>query len=81
MKTRRNVLAVTTVAVATAAMLAYTVPANAAGVDLKIGTIHPLTGGNADYGIGLTSAAEFARVNDQGHEGSKGRWIMQDHCI
>lgn len=60
MKTRRNVLAVTTVAVATAAMLAYTVPANAAGVDLKIGTIHPLTGGNADYGIGLTSAAEFA---------------------
>lgn len=59
MKTRRNVLAVTTVAVATAAMLAYTVPANAAGVDLKIGTIHPLTGGNADYGIGLTSAAEF----------------------
>ena len=60
MKTRRNVLAVTTVAVATAAMLAYTVPANAAGVDLKIGTIHPLTGGNADYGIGLTTAAEFA---------------------
>lgn len=59
MKSRRNVLAVSTVAVATAAMLTYTVPANAAGVDLKIGTIHPLTGGNADYGLGLTSAAEF----------------------
>lgn len=33
-------------------------PAQAA-VDMKIGTIHPLTGGNADYGIGLTTAAEW----------------------
>ena len=33
---------------------------SSAGVNLKIGTIHPLTGGNADYGIGLTTAAEFA---------------------
>jgi len=36
------------------------VPAQAAAIDMKIGTIHPLTGGNADYGIGLTSAAEWA---------------------
>ena len=35
-------------------------PAQAAAIDMKIGTIHPLTGGNADYGIGLTSAAEWA---------------------
>ena len=41
-------------------LIVGSLPANAAGVDLKIGTIHPLTGGNADYGIGLTTAAEFA---------------------
>ena len=32
---------------------------SSSNVDMKIGTIHPLTGGNADYGIGLTTAAEF----------------------
>jgi len=41
------------------ALVVGSLPAQAAGVDMKIGTIHPLTGGNADYGIGLTTAAEF----------------------
>ena len=41
------------------ALVVGALPAQAAGVDMKIGTIHPLTGGNADYGIGLTTAAEF----------------------
>jgi ABC-type branched-subunit amino acid transport system substrate-binding protein len=56
MKAKRSIFAVAI----TAAMVFSSLPANAAGVDLKIGTIHPLTGGNADYGIGLTTAAEFA---------------------
>ena len=56
MKAKRSIFAVGI----TAAMVFSSLPANAAGVDLKIGTIHPLTGGNADYGIGLTTAAEFA---------------------
>jgi ABC-type branched-subunit amino acid transport system substrate-binding protein len=60
MKTKRGILAVSTVVVASAAMFASALPANAAAINLRIGTIHPLTGGNADYGIGLTSAAEFA---------------------
>ena len=59
MKTKRGIFAVSTVVVAAAAMFASTIPAQAAAVNLKIGTIHPLTGGNADYGIGLNSAAEF----------------------
>jgi len=41
------------------ALVVGVVPAQAAGVDLKLGTIEPLTGGNADYGIGLTTASEF----------------------
>ena len=56
MKAKSGLLIATTIA---AAMIVSSLPANAAGVDLKIGTIHPLTGGNADYGIGLTTAAEF----------------------
>jgi ABC-type branched-subunit amino acid transport system substrate-binding protein len=56
MKAKSSVFAATTIA---AAMVFSALPAQAAGVDLKIGTIHPLTGGNADYGIGLTTAAEF----------------------
>jgi ABC-type branched-subunit amino acid transport system substrate-binding protein len=42
-----------------AALALGTLPAQAAGVDMKIGSIEPLTGGNADYGIGLTTASEF----------------------
>jgi len=49
-----------TVSAVAAALIVGNVPAQAAGVEMKIGTIHPLTGGNADYGIGLTSAAEWA---------------------
>jgi ABC-type branched-subunit amino acid transport system substrate-binding protein len=56
MKAKSGLLIATTIA---AAMVVSTLPAHAAGVDLKIGTIHPLTGGNADYGIGLTTASEF----------------------
>jgi branched-chain amino acid transport system substrate-binding protein len=41
------------------ALVVGSLPAQAAGVDMRIGTIQPLTGGNADYGIGGTSAAEF----------------------
>ena len=50
---------VVTASALAAALALGTLPAHAAGVDMKIGTIHPLTGGNADYGIGLTTAAEF----------------------
>ena len=56
MKAKSSVFTATTIA---AAIVFSTLPAHAAGVDLKIGTIHPLTGGNADYGIGLTTASEF----------------------
>ena len=54
--TIRKVLLATALA---STLVLNALPAQAA-VDMKIGTIHPLTGGNADYGIGLTTAAEWA---------------------
>jgi ABC-type branched-subunit amino acid transport system substrate-binding protein len=57
------------------ALVVGSLPAQAAGVDMKIGTIHPLTGGNADYGIGLTTAAEF------GAEQVTKAMNLQDRCF
>ena len=60
--TKRNkwILPSLIVAVSSLVVTGCSDSSSSAGVNLKIGTIHPLTGGNADYGIGLTTAAEFA---------------------
>jgi len=55
-----NRLILATITVAASALLVSTVPANAAGVDIRVGTIQPMTGaGFADYGTGLANAASF----------------------
>lgn len=55
-----------TVAVAAAALFVSTVPANAAGVDIRVGTVQPMSGaGFASYGTGLANAAAFGVTSVQ----------------
>ena len=55
-----------TVAVAAAALFVSTVPANAAGVDIRVGTVQPMSGaGFAAYGTGLANAAAFGVTSVQ----------------
>lgn len=59
MKIKRNAL-IASAAVAATAMVTSVLPANAAGVDIRIGTVQPMSGaGFAAYGTGLANAAAF----------------------
>ena len=59
-------LVLATVAVAAAALFVSTVPANAAGVDIRVGTVQPMSGaGFASYGTGLANAAAFGVTSVQ----------------
>ena len=59
-------LVLATVAVAAAALFVSTVPANAAGVDVRVGTVQPMSGaGFAAYGTGLANAAAFGVASVQ----------------
>jgi branched-chain amino acid transport system substrate-binding protein len=59
-------LVLATVAVAAAALFVSTVPANAAGVDIRVGTVQPMSGaGFASYGTGLANAAAFGVASVQ----------------
>ncbi len=59
-------LVLATVAVAAAALFVSTVPANAAGVDIRVGTVQPMSGaGFAAYGTGLANAAAFGVTSVQ----------------
>lgn len=65
MKLQRGFLVASTVM--TAVLAVTTLPANAAGVDIRIGTVQPMSGaGYAEYGTGLANAAAFGvkSVND-----------------
>jgi len=53
-------------AISASALLVSTVPANAAGLDIRIGTVQPMSGaGFAAYGTGLANAAAFGVTSVQ----------------
>lgn len=59
MKLKRGIFVASTVMTA-AALVVSTLPASAAGVDVRIGTVQPMSGaGFAAYGTGLANAAAF----------------------
>ena len=62
---RKKALALA-VAIAASALLVSTVPANAAGVEIRVGTVQPMSGaGFASYGTGLANAAAFGVTSVQ----------------
>lgn len=65
MKRNKSVI-LAVAAVAASALFVSTVPANAAGVDLRIGTVQPMSGaGFAAYGTSLANAAAFGVTSVQ----------------
>ena len=63
---RNKSLAFAVAVVAASALFVTAVPANAAGVDLRIGTVQPMSGaGFAAYGTGLANAAAFGVTSVQ----------------
>ena len=63
---KRNRALVLAAAITASALLVSTVPANAAGVDIRVGSIQPMSGaGFAAYGTGLANAAAYGVTSVQ----------------
>ncbi len=78
MKSKRGFFLASTVMTA-AVLVVSSFPANAAPVDIRIGTIQPMSGaGFANFGIGLTNAAAFgAKTVTDAMNCSRCRRILQ----